>query len=107
MNNTSPNTLKSMEAKEGMLMKLIKALKKLISKEFLWVLFVIVLALPLTLMTHYFIKKHAYTDAMKIVDVISKGSSLFTVNLFLNMAGIYLVRAVAGALENLSVKAKS
>ncbi|WP_340198817.1 hypothetical protein [Ascidiimonas sp. W6] len=100
-------TMKNMQEKEGMILKLFKTLKKFISKEFLWVLFIVLLALPLTLMTHYFIKKYAYDDAMKIVDVISKGSSLFTVNLFVNMGGIYLSRAVAGALATLSSKPKS
>lgn len=107
MKNSSANTVKSMQAEEGKLAKLAKALKKFVSKEFLWVLFVIVLALPLTLMTSYIIKKYAYEDAMKIVNIISEGSSLFVVNLFINMAGIYLARAVAGALETLSLKPKS
>jgi hypothetical protein len=107
MKSSSSNTAKAMQAQEGMLLKIFKALKKFISKEFLWVLFVILLALPLTLMTHYFIKKHVYEEAMKIVDAISKGASLFTVNLFVNMAGIYLARAVSGALETLSSKPKS
>lgn len=107
MTRTSTQSIKGMAKKEATLVKIFKAIKKFISKEFLWILFVLLLALPLTLMTHYFIKKYIYEDAVELVAMISDEISLFTANLILNVTGIYLTRAVAGALKTINLSPKS
>jgi len=88
----------------GKLKKFIKAVKKILAKEFLWVLTVVVLAIPLAFILIYLAEKipEHLVDVTKVV----KEESMFSVFYAISIAGIYFTRTVVGAI-NVLVEKKS
>ena len=91
----------ALKEEEGKLKKLLKSLKKLVSTEFLWMLFALLLAIPLALVTYYFAWNYGFSDA-DIKEAICKvlnGKPLWLGCYVLNVVGVYFARAVKGAIQ--------
>jgi len=89
----------------GKLEKLLKAIKKLIAKEFLWVLFVLLVSIPLALIVEYLLCKIG--DSEVVVDPLMSlidGYSLFMMSYGVSIAGFYFARMVVGAIKTLTEK---
>ena len=91
---------------EGKFLKFLKAVKKFISKEFLWVLFVLLLAMPVTAIAYYLIHKILSPAEIQELENALKNRPLYQVLYLLSIAGIYFSRAVIGALKGLTAKKK-
>jgi len=86
---------------EGKLKKLLASVQKFLSKEFLWVILVLLLAVPLGLVMTYLFNEYATSDQiMTVCDMISD-RPLFVGFYVLNIAGIYFTRAVIGSIKTL------
>jgi hypothetical protein len=90
---------------EGKLKKLLKAIKKLFAKEFLWVLLVLLVSIPLALVVEYLLCQIG--DSAVAVDPLMslvEGYSLFMVSYAVSIAGFYFARTVVGAIKTLTEK---
>jgi len=90
---------KAAAAKElGKLKKLLTSIKKFFAKEFLWILFVALTALPIAFLLKYMLEP--YTDEEMLIKIkeILKGKSLLTGTYILSVAGIYFTRTIIGAI---------
>lgn len=86
--------------------KFFKALKKLLSKEFLWVLFTLILALPLALTANYFIS-FLPTQALLSIDNFLGETPRFIAAYVGCLVGVYFTRTIIGSIESLSKKEAS
>lgn len=85
-------------AKEaGKLKKLAKVVKKFLAKEFLWVLTVVVLAVPLAIILIYLAQK--LPEGLVDLNKLKEDKSMFTVFYLVSIVGIYFTRAVVGAIN--------
>ncbi len=91
---------------EGKLKKLLAAIKKFMAKEFLWVLFAALLAIPIAFIMTYTLETYA-KDIVTYLNEFLKGKPLFIASYVLSIAGIYFTRAVVGAIETMVKKDKS
>lgn len=94
----------AMAAEEAKLKKLLKAVKKFFAKEFLWVLFVLTLSVPLALIIEYIYQEYA-TENIKttVVEILDKNPPLLGAYV-LSIAGIYFTRTTVGAIKTLTKK---
>ncbi|MBD78267.1 MAG: hypothetical protein CL840_05040 [Crocinitomicaceae bacterium] len=89
---------------QGKLKKFLAAVKKLFAKEFLWVLAILLLALPMATIFTYLLQKYAPKPIMDDILGYLKGTSLFIAAYAFSIAGIYFTRTVVGAIETLVKK---
>jgi len=89
---------------EGKLKKLIVAIKKGLAKEFLWILFSLLLALPLAFIATYVTQAFGSRELLKTINIIIKNEPLFMYAYAACIGGIYFTRTVAGAIKTLSIK---
>jgi len=94
---------KAAAAKEvGKLKKLLASIKKFFAKEFLWILFVALSALPIAFIMEYILETYIPEEiAIKIKENLKenlKDKSLLTGTYILSVAGIYFTRAIIGAI---------
>ncbi|MBL1232860.1 MAG: hypothetical protein COA31_009080 [Flavobacteriales bacterium] len=92
---------------EGKLKKLIAAIKKFFAKEFLWVLFVLLLGLPIGLIITYIIETYGSEKIMEMINKLLNGKPLFIGAYAVSLAGIYFTRTVVGAINLMANKPKS
>lgn len=92
---------------EGKLKKLLAAIKKLFAKEFLWVLVVLLLGLPLALTITYVVETYGSEDIINMIKKILEGKPLFIGAYAVSLAGIYFTRTVVGAIKLMANKPKS
>lgn len=92
---------------EGKLKKLFASIKKLISKEFLWVLVVLLLGLPLALILTYLFETHASEEMLVMTKKILEGNPLFIGAYMICLGGIYFTRMVVGAIKTATKKPAS
>tara|TARA_B100000780_G_C20971775_1_gene388023 strand:- start:202 stop:525 length:324 start_codon:yes stop_codon:yes gene_type:complete len=92
---------------EGKLKKLFKAIKKLFAKEFLWVLFILLLALPMALTITYVIETYGPKAFLAVINNFLDGKPIFIGAYGVSIAGIYFSRTVIGAIKTLTDKPKS
>jgi hypothetical protein len=91
-------------AKEGgKLKKIFEAVKKFMAKEFLWVLFVALLALPIAFVITYVLENYVMELATLVKNYIN-GKPLILASYILSIAGIYFTRAIVGAINTLAKK---
>lgn len=108
MNSKTLTSQKALLAKEeGKLKKLLVAIKKLFAKEFLWVLLVLLLGLPLALIITYILETYASEQILEMTTKILKDKPLFMGAYLLSLVGIYFTRTVVGAIHLLTNKPKS
>lgn len=108
MNSATITNQKAALAKEeGKLKKMIVAIKIFFAKEFLWVLFVLLLGLPIGLIITYIIETYGTEKMMEIIDKLLNGKPLFIGSYAVSLAGIYFTRTVVGAINLMVVKPKS
>lgn len=98
------------EAKQdfGKIEKIIKAVKKAVSKEFLWILFSIIISIPLALICSYLISSDAHLlneqlskDIEDVTGIITEQHPLFRVLFGITVVGVYFSRMVAAAIKTL------
>ncbi|CAM1345264.1 hypothetical protein [Tenacibaculum amylolyticum] len=99
------------EAKQdfGKVEKIAKTIKKAISKEFLWVLFSVIVSIPLAMICSYIISSDAHIineqvskDIEEVAGIITtEEHPLFRVIFGITMLGIYFSRMVATAIKTL------
>lgn len=108
MNSATIASQKAALAKEeGKLKKLLAAIKKLFAKEFLWVLFVLLLGLPLALIMTYITETYASEKILKMITKLLKDKPLFVAAYAVSLTGIYFTRTVVGAINLMTSKPKS
>ena len=103
--STISNTAKSIKADESKLLKIFKAIKKFVAKEFLLILIIVIVSIPLAYMLELELTKKA-PDLMEALLKTFQGSGSFMILYTLCVAGLYFSRVVLGALQTL-VKSKS
>ena len=91
----------------GKLKGILVSIKKLFAKEFLWVLFILLLALPLALAINYILETYSPEALLTIINNLLEDNSLFAGAYALSIAGIYFTRTVVGAIKTLTEKPKS
>ena len=96
----------AMAAEEGKLKKLLKAIKKVLAKEFLWVLLVLILAIPLAFIFKYILDEYASINTITYVTKILGDIPQFLGCYLLSIAGIYFARMTDGAIKTLTEKKK-
>lgn len=99
---------KSLQQDTGKFKKILKMVQKTVSKEFLWILFVVILSIPLALIVSYIISTDAKwinaqvaKDFEEVAQIISTQHPRFTVVFGLCAAGIYFARMVTAAVKNM------
>lgn len=107
MSITLENEKAALAKDEGKVKKLFAAVKKFFAKEFLWLLFALLLALPIALIMTYIIETYVAADTrMKLIE-LSEGKTLFLSAYALSLAGIYFTRTVAAAIRTVVKKPTS
>jgi hypothetical protein len=84
---------------EGKLKKFFVAVKKFFAKEFLWVVFVVLLGLPLALILNYLLKTFGSIEVLRVVDELLDEKPQFVGCYAISCSGIYFTRAVIGAIN--------
>ena len=82
---------------EGKLKKFLKALKKFMAKEFLWVFCIALLAMPMAYLGHFFIETYT-PNVNKELQSFLNGKSMLLTLYIMSIAGIYFARTVAGSI---------
>lgn len=90
---------KSLVAKEGALVKIVAAVQKLVAKEFLWILFAVLLSIPLAFIVQYGIEKYMNEALKTVIKNETGSSSTFLGAYLLSFAGIYFSRMVKVAIK--------
>ena len=87
------------------LQKLFAVVKKFFAKEFLWILFVLLFAVPLALIMEYVVKTFASDEDRKVITELLDGKiSLFVGCYAVAAAGIYFTRLVVNAMLTITAK---
>ena len=77
---------------------------KFFAKEFLWVLMVLLLSIPLALILRYAYCEIAPNEVEITVDEMLNGNSLLIAAYGVSIAGIYFTRTTVGAIKTLTKK---
>ena len=96
----------SAAAEEEKFKKLLKAIKKGVAKEFLWVLAILLLSVPLSLVLKYGYDKLATIEIKNTVTEILEGNSMALASYMVSIAGIYFTRMTMGAIQTVLKKEK-
>ena len=94
----------ALAAEEGKLMKLLKAVKKIVAKEFLWVLFIALMSIPLALIMKYLVETYASGKTIAAICEALDGITLAVGCYAVSIAGFYFARTVVGAIKTLTEK---
>ena len=99
-------TEKELKQDSGKLKKLYATIKKAVAKEFLWMLLVLGISIPLALILQYIISKDAKIlsaelakDLNDLENILAPEQPAFWVLYTITVAGIYFTRLVAGAIK--------
>lgn len=86
---------------EAKLKKFFVAVKKILAKEFLWVLGVLIVAIPITILFKIWVESYADTAALNALNQLFK-NQLF-LGLYLTVIiGMYIIRTIAGSIKLLT-----
>lgn len=94
----------ALAAEEGKLKKLLKLIKKIMAKEFLWVLFILLMSIPLSLILEHLISTYASCDIIEYVYDVLEGDYLLESSYIVSVAGFYFSRTLIGAIKTLTEK---
>lgn len=97
----------ALTAAEGKLKKLLAAVKKFFSKEFLWVLLILLMGLPLALIMTYVLETYASEEVLSALTTLLEDSPLYIGCYVTSLGGIYFTRMVVGAIKTLITKPES
>lgn len=97
---------KDIKEEEGTFKKLLKAIKKIVAGEFLWILFIAILSIPIALVIHYLGFKYATGKMIQTICDILDGNSLLLGSYALSVAGIYFSRIIIGAVKTVVEKSE-
>lgn len=99
-------TEKELKKDSGKLKKLYATIKKAVAKEFLWILLVLGISIPLALILQYIISLDAKIlnakiaeDLQDLENIIAPNQPAFWVLYTITVAGIYFTRMVVGAIK--------
>lgn len=98
---------KDIKEEEGKLKKLLKAIKKIIAGEFLWLLFIAIISIPIALAIRYLLLTYATDEMIEVIHKILEGNSILIGCYALSVAGIYFSRAIVGAIKTVVEKSES
>ncbi len=91
----------------GKAKKILKVVKKALSKEFLWLLFVVIISIPIALTISYLItsdihvvNKEVSHEIQEVSKIITEEDSLFRVVYGICVMGLYFSRMVVAAVKN-------
>ena len=104
MSGTLADAKAAMAAEEGKLKKFLKAVKKFMAKEFLWVLFALILAAPMAFIFKYLLDELASGVTIEYICEMLGEIPLFMGCYMVSIAGIYFARATQGASTTLVSK---
>lgn len=105
MNANISKTKAAFAEEEGKLMKLLKALKKVVAKEFLWVLLLLLAAIPVAYaMVVVFESYEPLNAKLPEIDKILNGTSRYVGAYAVSIAGLYFTRMTVGAIKTLTKK---
>lgn len=91
----------------GMVKKFLKTIQKFFAKEFLWVLFLLILGLPMGLVVTFMIQHFASPQVFQVIQAIIKDTPLFIASYLFSLVGFYFTRTIIGAIEMMVNKSKS
>lgn len=106
MSNTLAQEKANLAKDEGIIKKLFASIQKLFAKEFLWVVFVLILGLPLGLTITYLIQHLASLQIKNAILEIIHHKPLFIACYVFSLVGIYFTRTVIGAIDMMVHKSK-
>lgn len=86
---------------EAKFKKFLAAVKKLFAKEFLWVLVVLVVAVPITVLLKIWVETYTSKEALNAINQLFK-DELFLGLYIITIAGIYIIRTITGSIKLLS-----
>ena len=101
MNGTVAKEQAALKKEGGKLMKFLTMVKKFISKEFLWVLYVLLLALPLGYVLMQLFFKLPTDIRSQIIEWLNT-VPLYILTYALAIIGVYFTRMVIGAIKTLT-----
>ena len=107
MNATITGDKAALMKGEGKLKKFFASIKKLFAKEFLWLLFILLLGLPLAIITYYLTETYASTKVWDNIKKITGDNQVFIGFYMLSLIGIYFTRIVVGAIKTMIKKPKN
>ncbi|OEJ98596.1 hypothetical protein A8C32_05195 [Flavivirga aquatica] len=103
--------LKSIKEESGKIKKIYAAVKKAVSKEFLWILFIMAISIPIALTASYIISADVHIvnakiahDIEEVSEIITNKQPLFRVLYGMSVVGIYFSRMVTAAIKTQFVK---
>lgn len=99
------NSEKALAAEDSKLMKIVKAIKKAVAKEFVWIVLIVILAFPLAYMLEKDLEQRAPAFLSALQNAF-KGTGTFMILYVICAAGLYFSRMVMGAIRTI-VKSKS
>ncbi|GAA3591227.1 hypothetical protein Q4Q39_15865 [Flavivirga amylovorans] len=98
--------VKSIKAESGTIKKMFTAVKKAVSKEFLWILFIMAISIPIALVISYIIRSEAEIlsesvsqEIEEVSEIITSQQPLFRVVYGICALGIYFSRMVMTAIK--------
>lgn len=108
MNKNIAQAQAALAKEEGKLKKLLKAVKKAMSKEFLWILIILIAGLPVAVIISGIVTKYDPSFTMLKADLgnVVAGYPDFMLAYLIGIAGIYFSRTTAGAVSTLLKKKK-
>lgn len=92
----------ALKSEEGKLKKVFAAIKNFFAKEFLWLLFILILAIPIAFITEYIFNNYAPKSAD--IKQNLNGQSIFVAAYIVSIAGCYFTRIIVGAIQTLASK---
>ena len=108
MKNSLSTKEKAAKDDFGKAKKIIKVVKKAISKELLWLLFVLIISIPIALIIAYVVSSEAEIlnkqlsrDLEDISEIITHQRPAFTLIYTICVVGIYFSRMVVNAIKTL------
>lgn len=99
MSTLTKEKVNAIKADAGKLEKGIAAIGKVLSKELLWILFVVVASIPVAFIGLYWVEHYAPETLREVFELLAGDYPPYLVALLMSGMGIYVSRFVAVALK--------
>ena len=90
---------KKLKAEEGKLKKVFSMVKKMFSKELLWLLFIALISIPIALIISYVMYRYGSKEVLDVFEALAGDQPTFMVVYIMCAVGIYFSRIVANAIK--------
>ncbi|WP_394749666.1 hypothetical protein [Spongiimicrobium salis] len=90
---------KELKESAGKFKKLLETLKKIASKELLWLLLVVLISVVLALICSYVIAQYKLYNIQEVIQIIAGDTASFKTLFILCVIGVYFSRIVAMAVK--------